>query len=117
MNAFTDPDMDLDPVDVARRHAAGELVLVDMREPYEWEAGHVPGSSHVRWSASPRWPPRSRAIARSRSSASSGVRSGLVAQGFRAVGYEAYNVEGGFTLWCTLGLPIEPEGATAAPAT
>ena len=92
MNAFTDQDMDLDPVDVARRHAAGELVLVDVREPYAWEAGHVPGSSHVQME-----------------------RSGLVAQGFRAVGYDAYNVRGGFALWCALELPVEPEGATAAP--
>ncbi len=45
----------------------------------------------------------------------SGVRSGLVAQGFRAVGYDAYNVRGGFALWCALDLPVEPEGAIAAP--
>ena len=47
MNAFADPDTDLAPADVARRHAAGEIELVDMREQYEWDAGRVPGSHHV----------------------------------------------------------------------
>ena len=47
MSAFADQELDLDPVEVARRHSAGELIIVDVREPYEWEAGRVPGSSHV----------------------------------------------------------------------
>jgi rhodanese-related sulfurtransferase len=115
VNAFTDQDMDLDPVDVARRHAAGELVLVDVREAYEWEAGHVPGSSHVqmeRVAAMAAEIPHDRPVA---FICLSGVRSGLVAQGFRAVGYDAYNVRGGFALWSALALPVEPEGATVAP--
>jgi rhodanese-related sulfurtransferase len=44
-----------------------------------------------------------------------GVRSGLVAKGFRAIGYDAYNVRGGFATWVALGLPVEPEGGIAAP--
>ena len=60
--------MDLDPVEVARRHAAGELILVDVREPYEWEAGHVPGSSHVQMERVAAMAPRSRTTARSPSS-------------------------------------------------
>jgi rhodanese-related sulfurtransferase len=44
-----------------------------------------------------------------------GVRSGLVAHGFRAIGYDAYNVRGGFAAWLALGLPSEPDGAVAAP--
>jgi rhodanese-related sulfurtransferase len=115
MNAFTDQGMDLDPVDVARRHAAGELIIVDVREPYEWEAGRVPGSSHVqmeRVAAMAPEIPQDRPVA---FLCLAGVRAGMVAQGFRAVGYDAYNVRGGFAAWCALGLPVEPEGGFPAP--
>jgi rhodanese-related sulfurtransferase len=115
VNAFADQDLDLDPVEVARRHAAGELIIVDVREPYEWEAGRVPGSSHVemeRVASMAREIPRDTPVA---FICLSGVRSGLVAQGFRAVGYDAYNVRGGFAAWHALGLPTEPEGALPAP--
>jgi rhodanese-related sulfurtransferase len=115
VNAFADQDLDLDPVEVARRHAAGELIIVDVREPYEWEAGRVPGSSHVemeRVASMAREIPRDIPVA---FICLGGVRSGLVAQGFRAVGYDAYNVRGGFAAWHALGLPTEPEGAMPAP--
>jgi rhodanese-related sulfurtransferase len=115
MNAFADGTIDLDPRDVARRHAAGELILVDVREPYEWEAGRVPGSSHVEMqhvASMAREIPDDRPVA---FICLGGVRSGLVTQGFRAVGYDAYNVRGGFAAWVALGLPVEPEGGIAAP--
>ncbi len=115
MNAFSDQELDLDPTDVARRHAAGEIILVDVREPYEWEAGHVPGSSHIemeRVASMAREIPRDRPVA---FICLGGVRSGMVTQGFRAIGYDAYNVRGGFATWCALGLPVEPEGGIAAP--
>jgi rhodanese-related sulfurtransferase len=38
----------------------------------------------------------------------------MVAQAFRAIGFDAYNVAGGFTAWHAAGLPAEPEGATVA---
>ena len=37
---------DIDPDEARRRLAAGEAVLVDVREPDEWAAGHAPGSLH-----------------------------------------------------------------------
>jgi hydroxyacylglutathione hydrolase/adenylyltransferase/sulfurtransferase len=115
VNAFSDQDMDLDPSEAARRHEAGELIIVDVREPYEWEAGHVPGSSHVemeRVASMSREIPKNTPVALL---CLGGVRSGLVAHGFRAIGYDAYNVRGGFAAWLALGLPSEPDGAVAAP--
>lgn len=44
-----------------------------------------------------------------------GVRAGMVATAFRAIGYDAYNVRGGFTAWHAAGLPVEPQGGTVAP--
>ena len=42
-NLFADPSLDLDPAEVRRRQAAGELDIVDIREQYEWDAGRAPG--------------------------------------------------------------------------
>ncbi len=29
------------------RAASGEAVIVDVREPDKWEAGHIPGALHI----------------------------------------------------------------------
>jgi rhodanese-related sulfurtransferase len=115
MSTFDDPAIDLDPREAARRYAAGELILVDVREHYEWEAGHVPGSSHIemeRVAAEADEIPRDRPVG---FICLGGVRSGMVTRAFRAAGYDAYNVKGGFAAWVALGLPVEPDGGVAAP--
>jgi rhodanese-related sulfurtransferase len=113
-SAFANPALDLEPAEVARRVAAGELVLVDVREPYEWDAGRVPGSRHIEIErVASRAPtlPRDHAVA---FMCRAGVRAGMVATAFRAVGYDAYNVLGGFTRWVEQELPTEPDGAVVA---
>ena len=115
MSVFADASVDLAPAEAARRHAAGDLVIIDVREQYEWDAGHVPGSVHVEIE---RVASRAPVIPRDRPVAflcRAGIRSAMVAQGFRAVGYDAYNVDGGFESWCEQGLPTEPDGAIVAP--
>lgn len=37
---------DIDPAAARRRLDAGEAVLVDVREPGEWDAGHAPDALH-----------------------------------------------------------------------
>ena len=37
---------EIDPTEARRRIEAGEAVLVDVREPEEWDAGHAPGALH-----------------------------------------------------------------------
>lgn len=37
---------DIDPAEARRRLDAGEAVLVDVREPEEWAAGHAPDALH-----------------------------------------------------------------------
>lgn len=113
-SAFADPDLDLAPEDVARRLRRGEIELVDVREVYEWDAGRVPGARHVEIE---RVASQAPSIDRRRPVAflcRGGVRAGMVATAFRAVGYDAYNVRGGFTAWHAAGLPTEPEGAVVA---
>ena len=113
-NLFADPAHDLDPAEARRRQAAGELDLVDIREQYEWDAGHVPGTRHIeieRVASNAPTIDRARPVA---FMCRGGVRAGMVTQAFRAIGFDAYNVAGGFTAWYEQGLPMEPEGASVS---
>jgi len=106
---------DLTPAEVARRMDTENLALIDVREPYEWAAGHVPGSTHIDMATLGQRlgeVPQDRPVA---FICLSGARSSLVATTLRARGYKAYNVAGGFRDWFSAGLPTEPEGATVAP--
>jgi rhodanese-related sulfurtransferase len=113
-SVFANPALDLDPSEVARRVAEDQMLLVDIREQYEWDAGHVPGARHVeieRVASQAPTIPSDRPIA---FLCRGGVRAGMVATAFRAIGYDAYNVRGGFTRWFEDGLPTEPDGAVVA---
>lgn len=106
--------IDLSPGDVAERMKE-DLVLIDVREPYEWEAGHVPDSAHIEMSAIGERlddMPADRPLA---FICRSGARSTMVARTLRARGYDAYNVDGGFLAWFDASLPTEPEDAEVAP--
>jgi rhodanese-related sulfurtransferase len=114
MNTFFDPNIEMDPGEVNRRMGEDHMLLIDVREDYEWDAGHVPGSRHVELmqiTEEAAALPADEAIA---FICLSGVRSGMVATSFRRAGYEAYNVSGGFAAWFEAGLPTEPEGAVVA---
>lgn len=111
---FADPDIERSPQQVHDLLAAGEVLLVDVREPYEHEAGHVPGARPIEierlgWNA-PTLPTDRPIVFCCRL----GIRAKLAAHAFRRVGYEAYNLTGGFAAWAAAGLPIEPVGGTVA---
>jgi rhodanese-related sulfurtransferase len=113
-NLFADPAFDLDPGEARRRQAAGDLDVVDIREQYEWDAGRAPGTRHIEIE---RMASRAPLLDRARPVAfmcRGGVRAGMVAKAFRAIGFNAYNVAGGFTAWHAQGLPTEPDGAVVA---
>ena len=46
-HAFHADDVDVSPADVKARHEAGEIQLIDVREPYEHEAGRIAGARHI----------------------------------------------------------------------
>ncbi|MGH2737038.1 MAG: rhodanese-like domain-containing protein [Actinomycetota bacterium] len=115
MNPFFDPQMDITPQEAARRMQEEGLLLIDVREQYEWDAGRVPGSHHIeieRIASTAPAIPNDRPVA---FMCLGGTRSGMVAKAFRASGYDAYNVAGGFNAWFNSGLPTEPDDATIAP--
>jgi rhodanese-related sulfurtransferase len=90
--------------------------LIDVREPHEWEAGHIDGARHIPME---RLPSEAETIGRDRAvvfQCRGGNRSAMAAEAFRQAGYDAYNMEGGLKAWAELGLPLEPEdGRVAEP--
>jgi rhodanese-related sulfurtransferase len=107
-------EVDVAPHWVRERHAAGDIQLIDVREPYEWDAGHLAGARHVE-------------LDRVASEASTidkdkpvvfycavGARSGMAANAFRRAGYDAYSMDGGITAWDAQGLPLEPADGRVA---
>jgi rhodanese-related sulfurtransferase len=95
---------------------AGEpgLQVVDVREPYEREAGHIGGSRHVELN---RLTGEAATIDREKPVVfycRVGARSGMAAEAFRGAGYEAYSLDGGLVRWAAEGQPLSPEGGTVA---
>ena len=88
---------------------SGEVQLVDTREAYEVEAGHIPGSRHVELNevsgAADSFDRGQPLVFYCRS----GERSAMPADAFRGAGYEAYNLAGGILAWHEAGLPLAPE--------
>lgn len=111
---FADAELERSPTEVQAMLAAGSAILVDVREPYEHEAGRIPGARPIEierlgWNA-PTLPTDQPIVFCCRL----GIRARLAAHAFRRVGYEAYNLTGGVSAWTAQGLPLEPDGATVA---
>jgi rhodanese-related sulfurtransferase len=97
----------IDVLEAQRRHAAGAL-LVDVRNPDEWQAGHAPQATLIPLGA---LPDRLAEVPRDRDVlliCRSGNRSGqaqrlLLQHGFTRV----LNVSGGMNAWTNAGLPVQ----------
>jgi rhodanese-related sulfurtransferase len=114
MGAFSSADIDLPPQRAKALVDAGEAALVDVREPYEHDAGRIAGACHIELE---RLAGKADSIDRDRPvifHCRLGARSAMAAQAFRAAGYEAYSLDGGIQAWVDDGLPIEPEGGYVA---
>ena len=99
------------PADAASRVAAGEAIIIDVREPGEWSRG-VAGPavlcslSDLRGSRA-QWAP---ILEANRDKelilyCASGARSGIAAGILRGEGFRAVNA-GGFGAWQSAGLPV-----------
>ncbi len=95
---------DIAPADAARRAAAGEVLLIDVREADEWAAGHAADATHTPLGAlEPASVPRDRPVV---ATCRSGGRSGKAAQALAAAGHEVSNLVGGMNAWASNGLPV-----------
>jgi rhodanese-related sulfurtransferase len=91
---------------------------LDVREPAEWEKGHIPGAvlaprGMLEWYADPTTPYAKPELTTKKDAriivqCASGGRSMLAAQTLRSMGYtNVVNMAGGFTEWSKQGFPIE----------
>lgn len=91
------------------RSLLGDATFLDVREPFEYEAGHVAGSLHVpmnevggRLDEIPR---DHRIVV----VCHLGQRSALVSDFLRRQGVDAYNLEGGLEAWAAAGYELVTE--------
>lgn len=90
----------------ARLRIDAGALLVDVREPVEWDAGHAPQASHVPLGAVL---DAMDSFARDRPVlviCRSGNRSRGAVEAMRHFGVDAWNVEGGMRAWQTAGEPV-----------
>jgi rhodanese-related sulfurtransferase len=107
-------DGDYTPQQVSELLKSGEIQLVDVREPYEHEAGRIAGDRLVvltELSGQAHTLDRERPIV---FYCRSGSRSAMATEAFRGAGYDAHNMEGGLLDWAAAGLPLEPDDGQVA---
>jgi rhodanese-related sulfurtransferase len=97
----------------------GEVdLIVDVREPNEWDAGHIPGALHaprgmIEWYADPSYANHKAQLAEARDKhvvihCAAGGRSLLAAQSLQRLGFKhVSSMAGGFKAWSSEGLPVE----------
>jgi rhodanese-related sulfurtransferase len=90
---------------------AGEgAVILDVREPHEWQAGHAPKARHIPLGQLARRGselPRGRALI---TVCRSGARSARAAALLSRDGWEVASLSGGMRAWTRAGLPVVARG-------
>ena len=113
-SSLSDLQQDLSPEQAAELVADGKLELVDIRETYEHDAGHIAGGRHVEMdklpAAASSFDPDRPPVFYCRS----GGRSATAVQLFRGAGLEAFHLDGGILAWVASGRPVEPDDGTVA---
>lgn len=112
---MVDPELEVSVAHTAQALREDAAQVVDVREPYEWEAGHAPGARHVELE---RLSGQAPSIDRERPvifQCRAGVRSAMAAQAFRRAGYDAWSMAGGLEGWAAEGQPLEPDDGHVAP--
>lgn len=105
---------DLTPQEAADQLARGEVQLIDVREPQEWDAGRIAGAQRIGLSELSE---RASSIDGGRPIVfycRSGSRSAMATQAFAQAGYDAHNLAGGLIAWRDAGLPLEPKNGRVA---
>jgi rhodanese-related sulfurtransferase len=104
---------EVSPQEATGRREKG-AVLLDVREPDEWAAGHAPDAIHVPLAEVETTAARfagQEVLAVCRS----GGRSAKAAETLAQAGIEVRNVAGGMTAWAAAGLPVmRDDGAPGA---
>ena len=98
----------------AQREAGTPMILVDVREDREWEAGRIAGAEHlgkgiIERDAEARFPDQDAHIVLY---CGGGFRSALAADALRSMGFtRVSSMDGGIREWREAGLPMEVSDA------
>lgn len=105
---FSEPFKRISVAQAKEMMDAGEVTVIDVREPWEYERGHVPGAKLV---------PLAKIIANPRENVQVdnvvfvcevGQRSAVAAEFAASLGRQnLYNLEGGTSEWRKQGMPVE----------
>jgi len=107
-------ELEVDPERVRGWLAEEGADVIDVRETYERDAGHIAGTHHVELvelSAQAQTLPQDRPVV---FYCRVGNRSLMAAQALRASGYEAYSMGGGLVRWAQEDRPLFPAGGYVA---
>jgi rhodanese-related sulfurtransferase len=91
-----------------------ELQLIDVREPYERDAGHIAGSRHIelmQLASAAATLERERPVV---FYCRVGSRSEMAAQALRTAGFEAYSMRGGLLRWAHERRALTPDDGYVA---
>lgn len=113
MTETTDIQLELSPEQAAEKVADGAQ-LIDVRQDYEWDAGHIDGAVHIPLE---QLPAQVESIDREHPivfQCRSGSRSALATQVFRESGFEAFNLSGGLQAWIASKREIVPANGIVA---
>jgi rhodanese-related sulfurtransferase len=102
------------PQQVSELLERADIQLIDVREPYEHEAGRIAGDRLI---VLTELATQAQTIDRDRPIVfycRSGSRSAMATEAFRGAGFDAYNMQGGLIDWAAAGLPLEPDDGHVA---
>ena len=101
----------------AKSRVEGGAVLLDVREPSEWRAGHAPRARHIPLGEHDR---RRKELPAGREIITvcrSGNRSARAAGILAADGHAVSNLSGGMRAWSAAGLPVVAKGGRRGSVT
>ncbi len=106
--------IEISVADTAAALADDSATVVDVREAYEREAGHIDGTLHIeleRLAAQAESIPKDKPVI---FYCHVGSRSAMAAQAFEAAGFDALSMAGGILAWDAEGRPLSPDGGSVA---
>ena len=113
-SVFHSESIEVTPEQTQAALAEGGAQVIDVREPYERDAGRIPGTRHIELerlaSKADTIDPQRPVIFHCRL----GARSLMAAQAFRRAGFDAYSMAGGIAQWAQEGRPLEPDDGYVA---
>ena len=111
---FDSASLEVTPEQTQAALADDSAQVIDVREPYEWDAGRIDGTLHIELQelrAKIAEVDTDRPVI---FACRVGGRSLMAAQAFRGIGVDAYSMAGGLERWAGEQRPLTPDGGVVA---